>query len=852
MNLSDKIMERLKASQYWNARTRISGNTIQGLTCPACGDKSAWGYAPGSSVSNPMAICCNKQNTCGAVTKTMDLLNIELNVEKDYPATKEDKHRPARKYLESRGLKKSLDSLPFEYWPKVRKLTTGGVMFPIQSPGEETVYNGRLINPKTPDGKTHNSGSTTGAFWMHQGIEYDPNQRTFVTEGIIDSLSLIELGFQSIAILAAGQNPQKVQLPPLGKLIFFFDPDLAGAKALTLWQKAYPDADAIMCDKGRDCNDLLRNGVFEKVKDQFKKDYSRYQVNAQLAISATARQYATIYHDFHKKPPGLFNHSGSTYHATLKTKGDSTTVSTERVGRFTLKVVAYFWDTTNPNNHECRYQLEIIPQGGFPVIATADSKNLSTPRGIREFLLSSAKVNFEGGTQAATALATKISTTKAPEVTTLPLVGWDVGTRWYVFNSFAIDHAGKLHKPDKRGFFKVNHRYWIKPPAHSSDKAIVPADSGKSIREIHKLIFEAWGQRGTSCMAWVVASWFTALIKEKINFMPFLDVFGDVQSAKTSLAVILAQLQGFDNEGITASSLNTRKGLVRSIGRVSNLFSAILEGNTRDDKSGFDHSSILPLYNRNPLRTTAMFSTDLQTVETPFAGALAFVANNSVFQGKAERERTISIEFKTDHLTESSRAAHDQLCKIPLSELARTIVLTLRHRQVFESEWHTTFLKACNDLGAINNRRIRENHALPLAFHRLFCKIHGIKNCRLKDYLEKIGTLKEITSADREHGLVEDLFEKIDMIDETKLLNCLHMDKKTKMIHFHLPGIEQNLRSIGFQFSANKQLFDALQQHPAFIKSRAPFRFPNTTEIALDGRPKLRKVWLFSAKKMQK
>lgn len=132
MNLSDKIMGHLKSSQYWNIHTRISGNTIQGLVCPACGDKSAWGYAPGSA-ANPMAICCNKQNTCGAITKTMELFNIELNIEKEYPATPKDKHRPARQYLKSRGLKNSLKDLDFEYWPKVRKSSSGAVMFRLQT-----------------------------------------------------------------------------------------------------------------------------------------------------------------------------------------------------------------------------------------------------------------------------------------------------------------------------------------------------------------------------------------------------------------------------------------------------------------------------------------------------------------------------------------------------------------------------------------------------------------------------------------------------------------------------------------------------------------------------------------------
>lgn len=291
--------------------------------------------------------------------------------------------------------------------------------------------------------------------------------------------------------------------------------------------------------------------------------------------------------------------------------------------------------------------------------------------------------------------------------------------------------------------------------------------------------------------------------------------------------------------------------MVRNIGRVSNLFASILEGNTRDDRSGFDNSSILPLYNRNALQTKATFSNDLQTVETPFSGALSFVANNEVFQGKAERERVISIEFKTDDLTETTRKAHDQLCRIPLPELTRTILVTLKHRQTFESEWYDAFLQASKDLAEISNRRIRENHALLLAFHRLFCEVHGIKNIRLKNYLKKIGRLKEISSAAREHSLVEDLFEKIDLIQDDKLTSCLDADEETGMIHIYLAGVEQNLRSIGLQFSANRALFDALQMHPAFVKSSVYFRFPNDPEKGLDGRSKLRRTWKFDAKKMQ-
>jgi len=133
MNLAEKIMTSLKASPYWKSTTRISGNTVQGLQCPVCGDKSAWAYAPGAR-SGPMAICCNRKNSCNAITKTVSLLNIHFDIEHEYPSLPTDKHRPARIYLESRGLKTSLKDLGFEYWPKVRKTNTGAVMFPVVSP----------------------------------------------------------------------------------------------------------------------------------------------------------------------------------------------------------------------------------------------------------------------------------------------------------------------------------------------------------------------------------------------------------------------------------------------------------------------------------------------------------------------------------------------------------------------------------------------------------------------------------------------------------------------------------------------------------------------------------------------
>ncbi len=116
---------------------------------------------------------------------------------------------------------------------------------------DDETWNGRLFNPKGKD-KSHNHGPATGKIWKHPAAEYNPEKETFATEGIIDALSLIEIGKQAVAILSSVSDPEKTDLSEFRKLVFAFDNDASGWQALKKWKKAYPDADAVMPVTG-DC-----------------------------------------------------------------------------------------------------------------------------------------------------------------------------------------------------------------------------------------------------------------------------------------------------------------------------------------------------------------------------------------------------------------------------------------------------------------------------------------------------------------------------------------------------------------------------------------------------------------------
>ena len=231
--MTDKIVN----SEFFGPKARNGDTYISGLICPECGKAEAFAYSKA-----PFVLICNRSNKCGAHIKTLDLFpELKVNIERDYKPTKTNPNLPATASLNSRGLYKSLDGLLYRYARNIRQTGSGGVMFHVA----DGVSNGRIFNPPQGEGKTHNVGKCGGMYWRHQGIKYDHDLETFVTEGVIDALSFIEMGFQAIAVLSSGQDPSKVNLSEFTSLTFAFDADEAGRKALKKWMKYYPSAQAV-------------------------------------------------------------------------------------------------------------------------------------------------------------------------------------------------------------------------------------------------------------------------------------------------------------------------------------------------------------------------------------------------------------------------------------------------------------------------------------------------------------------------------------------------------------------------------------------------------------------------------
>lgn len=232
---------KLSQSARSNAHIKKYGegyNTYyNNLTCPKCKEPRAY-----VNLSIPRHAYCNRKDKC-QWTGLLSELIPETDYEKEYPASKEDPRRPARMYLtKERGLREQvLQEVDYIYKPTVRE-GIGAVLFKVgEYDDKKPIYNGRLLrNPASKD-RSHNQGPISGKIFLHPKVDY--GKQCIIVEGIIDALSLIDMGFPAISILSANPNPEnyKEQLPKSEEYILLFDADSAGRKARYAWNKWLAD-----------------------------------------------------------------------------------------------------------------------------------------------------------------------------------------------------------------------------------------------------------------------------------------------------------------------------------------------------------------------------------------------------------------------------------------------------------------------------------------------------------------------------------------------------------------------------------------------------------------------------------
>ena len=828
-SFSLKAREHIRNSSHWNAKSKESNGHFYGLKCPSCGEPEAYWYS-----EKPFSIHCHRLNKCGAKTRLKDLFPEIFQFEKCFPATKEDPHFPAKAYLQSRGItKEAIDGIRFEYRQNIRGGNSGGIMFFVGTNEKNmAVFNGRVFNPSAGEGKTHNDGACSGMLW--RPVNIDTSKEVYFTESIFDALSLIQMGCQAVSVLTASVNPENFDISEFQKPIIAFNSDPAGIKGLKKWKKYFPRAQAILPPNGFDWNDLLCSNTLDAVKKRFGEEYGAYETQAKLALAETAERYASIYYEFFHFSPGLFEFEKQYYHATVKKQKEGNIIETRNCSNFLASVEYFSLNSEIPDKPEYKYYLKVTLKTGKTSAFECDACELSTPGALRTLFLSRAAALWSGDQNASISLIKKIVESKAPSVRQLHKVGYDLQSGCYVFSNFCILPSGEYIQPDAQGFYKISADEYLRPVKGNSDKIRPEKEFDPS--EIFLTMQAAWPQRAEVAITWVFASWFVNQVKDRIGYFPFLSLHGDSQTGKTALCKKLNHLQGLDEEGLPINEVNTKKGLTRKLAQRSGLFIALIESKGVNQNRTFDVNIILPLYNINPLQTRAQTTNDLKTHDTPFLSAIAFIQNREPFVTQPQKERVVSLLFTKDQLDSTTAAALDRLLDIPPSAYTYFFKAVMKHRQHIENTWYEHYNQAKKDLKeSIPDARIRENHALILAFYRIIVRIINIGSeedlalleTEFKTYLEKIGREKIITAnMHRENSADSFLDFVLNMDNEIEKKMYMDITPRDHRLYLHLNGALTAIRERGPQFNTNLDvLYENLRQHPSFIESGKTHRF---------------------------
>ncbi len=826
------LRKALRGFAYWlDGRTREHNGHVTPLVCPACGTREAWAYA-----AKPFAIICNRKTHCGQVSYLKDLFpELLANLEREFKPTPRDPHRPARKYLQARGIARVLDGLAFEYWPRTRSNCGGALMFPLG----KGVYNGRLLAPPPGEQKGHNKGSVRGRFWLHPAWPY--GSCAWIVEGIIDALSLLEMGLPGVAVLSAGAPPILEVFERFSSLVLAFDGDAAGRKALHAWQDfkrpspGQVSLQAVCLERG-DFNDLLRGLGSEEARRFIDANMPALMDRAALHGARSAQEYGQLFHQQRGFPAGLFGLDGQMFYSSLEGKGEQRHVATHYVGNFECSVVHYV------RNHDEQATGFCIVLRSSATCALREPVVLTPQALSRPELLTAALLNFgvhwQGGRAPTHAFAKKLALAKAPVVRQLPVLGFDQQSDSYVFPEFAIGPDGAVSRSDARGIITVG-AHLMRP---FGAPAALPRP-GLGFKVLHERMVGAWGLHGAVCVAWCVASWFSNQIRESIGFFPFLSLYGDTQTGKTRLVRLLNAMQCIDEEGLAMRRVNTAKGEIRALAQRSGLFKALLEWPTGKQQPRFDLSSILTLYNKGAsLQLRAVKSMDSQTSGYPFLGALAFVQNVEPFRQKSEKERVISLCFRSNMITAHTRAAFDSVAFLPVQEVGHVLWEVLAERRFIETEWRRRFDDLFPTFYAdVPSQRVAENHALVLVFHDLIAERFKL-DCCIAAHMVELAKKKHDQCSKGEEGLAEYFLDLL--LDREGKMNdpdWLFLSQDKGVLRFHLGRAVNQLRGEGHALPHVAELQEVLKAHEACLHTHKTARF--------DG--KIRRAWVFDLAKLR-
>lgn len=288
------------------------------------------------------------------------------------------------------------------------------------------------------------------------------------------------------------------------------------------------------------------------------------------------------------------------------------------------------------------------------------------------------------------------------EATILSLLGWNQEHEVYVFAD-AIFCKDQILNINEIGIIEANSKRFYLPAYGLANDANEDFDIEKlysfksgdiDFTEWSSQFYESFGANGAIGILFMILSVFRDIVFNQVRFFPFLFLFGDFGTGKTSFVERLLSLFGSDIIGTPLNNATSIALSRLSSSRINGLF-YFKEYTSETDEKAQDF--ILTAYD-GAGRATAVKSNDNKTKSFPVRSGLIFDGNHLPTQKTAILSRMILLNFEESIFTNSQKIAYDKLKTSAASGLGRVLIEVLEKREIFQKRFKVAFEENVSDL----------------------------------------------------------------------------------------------------------------------------------------------------------
>ena len=553
--LQSEVLRRLQHD--YNFKTQSDIYLQQGV-CPSCGKPELY-----TLKENPWVLRCGRLNKCGAEIHVKELYHDLFESWSDRFNCETNPNAAAEAYLQhGRGLNVSKLKNCYQqgaYFCKEKQIKTATVKFTLDNSSTWE----RFIDKPERFGsmKARFTGSYKGYWWQPQDFNISKQgeaKELWLTEGIFDALSLIEVGIQAVSVMSCNNFPSESltalrnQLgnltPP--KLVFAFDTGNAGElhtiKFVEKARKLGWEATAAQPPSGTrklDWNDLLQR---ERLTPEH---IEQYRYNGELLIAPSAKAKGVLIHHKTGKYEFPFEYHLCMYwfkfrpNKFVKPAGEDNELRSSLQEASSVHVLCrcfphalYYQES--PTNDESWYYFQIDFPHGLSVKNTFTGSQLSSYSEFKKRLLTVAPgAIFSGNTvQLNTWLNEHLYNIKRVKV--LDFVGYSYEHQCYVFNNVAVKN-GAIYPINEEDHFNIKQLYIksLNPAAVRPNFDLTKYNPG-----FIDDLWQAFSAHGIIVLAFWLGSYFAEQCRDIFGGYPFLELVGEPGTGKSTLLEFMWKL----------------------------------------------------------------------------------------------------------------------------------------------------------------------------------------------------------------------------------------------------------------------------------------------------------------------